>query len=420
MDAHQKVESVEKWPIHNRDTPWRLKKPQVGENYVDHHALKECMTYYGLVNGFSIRYEKSTKKKLIARCGKRPPRLEEPTIGKQRKMIMYPATQKGEEAKRPWRCYGKRLNDEASFQVVSMVDEHNCTRNFRFGSLVSYKWIGNQFGNKIRANPNIMLVEIADLVMKKYKCIVTHKQCRSSKNYALNEFEKSIEEHYGMLRSYGDELFSSNPGSTITLNCTRNPDDKLYFQRMYICLKGLKDGWKKGCRKVIALDGCFLKSPNTGEYLTAIGRDGNNHIYPIAWAVVNGLIEAVKDMLPYEEHRHCARHIYENFRKRFSGLHFRSMFWAASKACYPVLFEKAMRDISLTDPLAYQYLMDRNPKSWSRAFFKLHRGCDSVENGFSECFNYVILTVTNKPIITMFEAIRAIIMERQSVIRKDV
>jgi len=42
-----------------------------------------------------------------------------------------------------------------------------------------------------------------------------------------------------------------------------------------------------GCRKVIALDGCFLKSPSTGELLTAIGRDGNNHIYPIAWAVVS-------------------------------------------------------------------------------------------------------------------------------------
>jgi len=122
-------------------------------------------------------------------------------------------------------------------------------------------------------------------------------------------------------------------------------------------------------------------------------------------------------MLPYAEHRQCARHIYEGFRKRFTGLHFRSMFWSASKASYVALFEKAMRDIKHVDPRAYQYLMDKNPKTWSRAFFKLHRGCESVENGFSECFNSVILTVRNKPIITMFEAIRAIIMERQSVMR---
>ena len=48
----------------------------------------------------------------------------------------------------------------------------------------------------------------------------------------------------------------------------------------------MKEGWKLGCRKIIALDGCFLKKPNFGELLTAVGRDGNNHIFPVAWAVV--------------------------------------------------------------------------------------------------------------------------------------
>nr|GFA16116.1 multidrug resistance-associated protein 5 [Tanacetum cinerariifolium] len=61
---------------------------------------------------------------------------------------------------------------------------------------------------------------------------------------------------------------------------------KLTFDRFYVCFAGLADGWKAGCRKIIALDGCFLKSPNQGEILTAIGRDGNNHIYPVACSVV--------------------------------------------------------------------------------------------------------------------------------------
>lgn len=112
-------------------------------------------------------------------------------------------------------------------------------------------------------------------------------QCRMAKNYALVEYEKSLEEHYGLLRSYADELLSTNPGSTVKLGVTVNPDDKVYFDRFYVCLKGLKEGWIRGCRRVVALDGCFLKSPNTGELLTAIGRDGNNHIFPIAWVVVS-------------------------------------------------------------------------------------------------------------------------------------
>ncbi|GJT23709.1 pentatricopeptide repeat-containing protein [Tanacetum coccineum] len=128
----------------------------------------------------------------------------------------------------------------------------------------------------------------------------------------------------------------SNPGSTVKLGMTVNLDDKIYFD-----------------------------SPNQGEILNTIRRDGNNHIFPMAWAVVNvenkenwtwflelleedlgcsrgnmltlmlSLMEAVTNVMPNTEHRKCARHIYENFRKHYHGLEFRQLFWAASKASYP-------------------------------------------------------------------------------------
>lgn len=112
----------------------------------------------------------------------------------------------------------------------------------------------------------------------------------------------------------------------------------------------MKQGFKAGCRKVIGPDGCFFKGAVKGELLCAIGRDANNQMYPLAWAVVEhetnitwkwfvgllikdleinnngagwviisdqqkGLINAVKDYLPEAEHRMCARHIYANWRK---------------------------------------------------------------------------------------------------------
>jgi hypothetical protein len=51
-------------------------------------------------------------------------------------------------------------------------------------------------------------------------------------------------------------------------------------------LDACRRGFLDGCRRVIWLDGCFLKGPMKGELLSAIGRDANNQIYPIAWAVV--------------------------------------------------------------------------------------------------------------------------------------
>jgi len=54
---------------------------------------------------------------------------------------------------------------------------------------------------------------------------------------------------------------------------------------VYICLGQLKRGCLEGCRPVLSLDGCFIKGPRKGQILVAVGRDGNNQMYPIAWAV---------------------------------------------------------------------------------------------------------------------------------------
>lgn len=59
-----------------------------------------------------------------------------------------------------------------------------------------------------------------------------------------------------------------------------------YFSMYYVCFKGVRDSWIEGCRKVIGINGCFLKGICKGELLIAIGRDANN-IYPTVWVVVN-------------------------------------------------------------------------------------------------------------------------------------
>nr|GEW97438.1 multidrug resistance-associated protein 5 [Tanacetum cinerariifolium] len=163
----------------------------VGENYVNVAQFKECLTYYALANGFSLWYERSGEVRVVAKCRQRPPRLSD----------------------------------------LEKEDEHTYVRNFNFGSLVNYKWISKVFGDKIRANLDIMLYDIADLVMKKYKCKVSPNQCTNAKKYALTEYEKTIGEHYFMLRSYGKAILDSNPGSTVKLGVTVNPDGKTYFDR---------------------------------------------------------------------------------------------------------------------------------------------------------------------------------------------
>lgn len=133
------------------------------------------------------------------------------------------------------------------------------------------------------------------------------------------------------------------------------------FSQIYICFDRLKRSWKQNCRPIIGLDGTFLKHSVQGMILTVIGRDPNNQIYPIAWAVVSAenndncewfvhmlkldldlgegeniliisdmhrsLIHGVSKELPMAEHRTCARHIYANLKKLHKSDTLKPLFW---------------------------------------------------------------------------------------------
>nr|GEU63044.1 hypothetical protein [Tanacetum cinerariifolium] len=91
-----------------------------------------------------------------------------------------------------------------------------------------------------------------------------------------------------------DEILSTNRGSIVQLDVDTLDDGKTQVKRMYICFKAIKEGWIS-CKRVIGLDGYFLKSTRRGELLTAIGRDSNNQMFLMAWAVVS--IENSKNWL---------------------------------------------------------------------------------------------------------------------------
>jgi hypothetical protein len=101
---------------------------------------------------------------------------------------------------------------------------------------------------------------------------------------AKKKFE-ATKGQYQQLYRYQLELLRSNPGSTVVINREIGMVPPV-FKRIYICLDALKKGFIAGCRKVVGLDGCFFKRATNGELLCAMGRDANNQMYPIAWAVV--------------------------------------------------------------------------------------------------------------------------------------
>lgn len=62
-------------------------------------------------------------------------------------------------------------------------------------------------------------------------------------------------------------------------------ENSAMFQRVYLCLRALKQGFLKGCRPFVGLDGCFLNG-SIGVLLTAIGCHTDGQVYTFAYVLV--------------------------------------------------------------------------------------------------------------------------------------
>nr|GEU55220.1 hypothetical protein CTI12_AA204890 [Tanacetum cinerariifolium] len=161
----------------------------------------------------------------------------------------------------------------------------------------------------------------------------------------------------------------------------------------------------------------FSDKPDVGESSQACGKeleiDSDDEDVGKQFKLVDGgLMKAVKNLLPYAEHRKCARHIYANFKKKWNGLHFKNLFWGAAVSTVQHNFYSKMNLIGNIDPEAKQWLVDRNPNSWCRAFFRMDRGYAAYENGIFESYHNSIRIARGKPLITMLEEIRVYLMQR--------
>lgn len=125
-------------------------------------------------------------------------------------------------------------------------------------------------------------------IKREYNMIVGDEQCRRAK-YLLSVKRKARHEaHFARLWDYQEEVCNSNMGSTMEVETIPGPvpGSKQRFHRLYVCFEALKSSWKQVCRPIIGLDAAFMKWDIKGQMLAAVGRDGDNRIFPIAWAVV--------------------------------------------------------------------------------------------------------------------------------------
>ncbi|XP_072087129.1 uncharacterized protein [Arachis hypogaea] len=229
-----------------------------------------------------------------------------------------------------------------------------------------------------------------------------------TKQIALDEIQGTFREQYKRIYDYGYEL----------------------LRRIYVCLEACKQSFQH-CRSFIGLDRCFLKTPQGGQLLTAIGWDSNDQMLPIAYAVVEvetkdswiwflnhlasdigiekmkrstfmsdqqkSLLPTYEDVILGVDNRFCVRHLYSNFRKRFPGLHLKQMTWKCAKTTHWKDSKRYMAELKTVNQEAFRYLIAIPPRYWSRSRFTFNSKVDTLVN-MSESFNSAIVDAREKSI----------------------
>ncbi|XP_021767519.1 uncharacterized protein LOC110731908 [Chenopodium quinoa] len=165
--------------------------------------------------------------------------------------------------------------------------EHTCQGLDSRNNMVNVRWAKRMLLEDIRANNDIPAKSLNDLLFQRYGVQMALSTLYRVRTQALIDIHGGHDVSYKDLPTYCDVLKELNPGSVSYCAWRKpSPERPIQFSSNFICFKACLDGLTAGCRSLIGVDGAHLKGNYGGVLLFAVALDGNNEIFPIAWAIV--------------------------------------------------------------------------------------------------------------------------------------
>ena len=189
-----------------------------------------------------------------------------------------------------WKLKTSKDSRSGGFIVTSYVDTHTCEQVWDLKVLTA-KLLADKFLQEFRDNQKLDLKGFAAKVTREFNMCPDRWKLGRARKAALQQIHGDEEAQFRQLYDYGQELRRSNPGSKffITTNSVNDPatgEHKAHLATIYWSYDACKRGFLEGCRPLICLDGCHIKTRYKGQLLTAVGIDPNDCIFPIAFGLV--------------------------------------------------------------------------------------------------------------------------------------
>jgi zinc finger SWIM domain-containing protein 3 len=398
---------------------WENTITGVDQRFNSFSEFREALHKYSIAHGFAYRYKKNDSHRVTVKC-------------------------KSQGC--PWRIYASRLSTTQLICIKKMNTQHTCEgAAVKAGYRATRGWVGSIIKEKLKVSPNYKPKDIADDIKREYGIQLNYSQAWRAKEIAREQLQGSYKEAYNLLPFFCERIKETNPGSLATFTTK----DDSSFHRLFVSFHASISGFQQGCRPLLFLDSTPLNSKYQGVLLAAIAVDGDDAIFPVAFAVVdaetednwhwflmelksalstsqqitfvadcqNGLKKSLAEIFDKCYHSYCLRHLAEKLNKdlkgQFSHEARRFMindFYAAAYAPKLEGFNRCAENIKGISPEAYNWVIQSDPQHWANAFFGGAR-YNLMTSNFGQQFYSWVSEAHELPITQMIDVLRGKMME---------
>ncbi|XP_039145549.1 uncharacterized protein LOC120282768 [Dioscorea cayenensis subsp. rotundata] len=182
-----------------------------------------------------------------------------------------------------WLVHASVEGNHETFRIKMMYPTHTCGGGIGTSShpKASKKWVSARVIQKLKDRPLHRAIDIQRDMLRDHGVHLSYKQAWLGKKVAKDVLHWNEVASYDLLMWYAKKVLVTNPGSVAIVE-----NDGGRFKRAFFAFKACVIGFKTGCRPLLYLDGTHLLGKYGGTLLGAMGKDGNDGFFHVAFAIV--------------------------------------------------------------------------------------------------------------------------------------
>lgn len=342
----------------------------------------------------------------------------------------------------PWRIHASESSRKQKFVIKKMNNVHTCGGgNGKDGQRrATRQWLTSVIKEKLQTTPQCKPKEIVRELYEDYGVSLTYSQVWRGREDAQKELYSALNETFSQLPWLCERILETNPGSVALLSATH--DSK--FRRLFVSLHASLQGFENGCRPLLFLDRIPLKANTHCKLLAAAAVDGDDSIFPVAFAVLEdetydswmwfltqlryavgesrvitfvsnrqkGLDEAVPQIFADSHHCYCLHQLIDDFKLELKkgpwSQHMKDAmvddFVRAAQACTIEEFNASIESIRDVSVDIAGWVMASKPEHWSDAIFRGSR-YDHFSSNIVDSFSNWIPVKSESSTVLIIDAI---------------